>query len=273
MRHLTTKTGSYYYQSYLLRKIQESQGKNPSYSMRSFSRKLGVDVSILSKVISGNRLPSLTFNQKVFSQLKPTPIQLKKYEASIADAFGSTPWRHKTLSVKTAIRRKRNYIQETELRPEQISFLKNWYFFAILQLSETENFVSDSTWIADRLGLTHETTEEALSTLEELGLLDRKSLPWKRTHGRLTMGDPSQTGPHHKSRMKQIIEHSLHALDTVPIESRSHNSLTIAIDPDLIPTAKMLIDEFLDVLGKKLSSKKKSVYEIQISLFPSENKK
>jgi acyl-CoA thioesterase len=44
--------------------------------------------------------------------------------------------------------------------------------------------------------------------------------------------------------------------------------MTMAIDPEQLPIAKEMIQEFMEKLSEVLQVKKTNVYELQINLFP-----
>jgi hypothetical protein len=64
---------------------------------------------------------------------------------------------------------------------------------------------------------------------------------------------------------------ALEALEDVPLESRDQSSMTMAIDPSLLPEAKAKIRDFRRSLCAFLQENarpKSEIYQLSISLFP-----
>ena len=72
-----------------------------------------------------------------------------------------------------------------------------------------------------------------------------------------------------RKRHKQILGKALESIDTHSVAERDFSSMTLTIDPALLPEAKKRITAFRRELCAFLeSSKRKRVYEISIQLFP-----
>ncbi len=66
---------------------------------------------------------------------------------------------------------------------------------------------------------------------------------------------------------------ALKAIDEVPFEARENTSITMAIDPSLLPKARKLIREFRRNICNILQAgnKKENVYHLSIALIPATN--
>ncbi len=82
-------------------------------------------------------------------------------------------------------------------------------------------------------------------------------------------GDRELTTGAHRRHQKQILEKSIASLENTPIAKRNHTSMTMAIDPALLPEAKRRMEKFTQELCDFLESgKRKQVYEMAVNLFP-----
>lgn len=76
-----------------------------------------------------------------------------------------------------------------------------------------------------------------------------------------------------KRHQKQVLEKALHSLENDSIEVRSMTSMTMAIDPEMLPKAKIMIETFTNQLCVLLESgSRKQVYEMSVNLFPVQKK-
>jgi transcriptional regulator with XRE-family HTH domain len=61
-----------FYQTHLRAELNRRKSKNPRYSSRAFSKSLGVDNGLLSRLLSGKSLLSLDLADKISKKLKMT---------------------------------------------------------------------------------------------------------------------------------------------------------------------------------------------------------
>ncbi|MBS1958548.1 MAG: TIGR02147 family protein [Bdellovibrionales bacterium] len=219
---------------------------NPAYSLRAFARQLKLEPSYLSKILSGKRKVTPRLIQRLGSQLALDPL-------SVAQFIASEPVYH-------------------SLTVDQFSVIADWYHYAILELARTQGFIATPAYIAKRLGITGTEARSALERLQRLEMieLDSKGRLVRMPENHSTVGAPFMSAAFRKLQ-KQILEQAIHAMENVAIEQRDQSSLTMAIDPGLIPEAKLMIKKFRRDLCALLQSKgpiQKEVYQLSISLFP-----
>ncbi len=235
--------------------------RNPAYSLRSFARQLGVEPSYLSKILRGHRSITVRF----IHQVSPS-LGLNRDEISF---FVDQ------LKARTEARKNPDLAQPaafSELSMDTFKMIADWYHYAILELTETRNFVSCYKWISRRLKVTEEEVSQAIERLIRLGFLDRRAdAQLVNVSGRnTTLGHPS-TSLALKSLQKQILSQAIGALEELGLEVRDQSSLTIAIDPTLLPEVKKRIMKFRRELCSFLdeqSHEKSEVYQLSLSFFP-----
>lgn len=241
--------------SVLEQELVERCRKNPKYSIRAFSRSLGVESSTLSKILSGKRVISQSMHLKLGKSLGLPSHEIKKFHSYPLEKRG----------------RKRMGAYPSLSLP-LFSIISDWFHYGILELFKTKGFHPEPKFIAKRLNLRPTQAKDGLSRLQRAGLLKKKGKEWILSSDS-TSGPGSNSGktsvPQRKLQ-RQILLQSLEALKEIPIEKRSHTSITMAIDSKRLPEARLLIQEFRKKLCEKLQSTNSldEVYQLSVSLFP-----
>ncbi len=231
---------------------RERKAKNSSYSLRAFSRDLGVSSTALSDVISNKRDFSVKNAKKVSEKLGFSPIQ---FELMLADV--------KKQSLDSNLQ-----LEVMQIKEDEFNLISNWYFLAILTLSQQKHIKADSDNISKRLGIKEEEARFAIETLERLDLITIKNGNLKRTSLplRTTSDIPSYAiRKYHKDNLK-VVEHSL---DHVPVDLREVCSMNLNIDPKKIKKAKKLINDFKENFTQEMEkSKAVETYTLAMHFFP-----
>jgi len=257
-----------FYQKCLREGLAERLQKNPRYSLRAFAKALQVDPSSLSKILTGQKIPTPKLSKKIIERLALVPQDQKRFLFSMAKAYEEDGVLRKKPEIKKLLKKPAINIAERDLSLEVFRIISDWYHYAILQLAQSKNFQSNPKWIARQLNIQEMEAKLAVDRLKALELLEEKEGRWVRTSERLTTGDLALTTPALRKRIQQITEKSIYSLENDPIAERNHTTMTMNIDPEKIPIAKEMIQEFMDQLSEALETKMKRVYELQINLFP-----
>jgi transcriptional regulator with XRE-family HTH domain len=231
----------------LKNEFQKRAQKNPSFSLRALSQKVGLDQSLLSKILQGKRKFS-ELNAKKVSNFLGVYLQHQS-DSYVAEA------------VKT------NY---NLLREDQFLLISAWYHFALLELIKTKNFKNSTVMISQRLGISESDVEMSINRLRRLGFLEenQNKLILKKSSNKWV--DLENTNTARKSLQKSLLEKSQEALESVAFDKRIHSSLTIAVDLKLLPEIKNKVEEFKNSLDSFIEShgNEKEVYNLSISFFP-----
>lgn len=234
--------------------------KNPSYSLRALARKLKLPASALSEVMSGKRRVSRKAAEKIADRLLLDPEK-----------------RNEVLSSIPATRKRRASqieAQPADLKSVQITMdhfrsISEWYHFGILSLAETRGFKSDAQWIANRLGLSKATVQQAIERLLRLQMLRRDE------HGELKVTGESYSSPDGTADISLRKGHAANlelarkSLENDPVSIRDFTAITMAIDPAKLPEAKKMIRIFRDQLCAHLNSGETTeVYKFCMQMIP-----
>lgn len=240
-------------QKFLVEHFATLKIKNPAYSLRAYSKKMKIGHAALSEMMNGKRKISYKSARIIVEHLNLSPVEKNKIL--------------KIERTKGALKVENSKYMQIEM--DQYHMVSDWYYFAILSLAETEDFHDDAGWISERLNIRINDAKIALGRLERLGLLKRNNLDKLVTTGESfkTTNDIS-SATLRKSHFDNL-ELAKISLENDAVEIRDISSMTMAIDPDLLPQAKKLIQNFRRQITQFLESEKKQeVYKLNIQLFP-----
>ncbi len=98
---------------------------NNQYSLRSFAKFLGIEPSALSQILRGKRTLTRKMAIRLSNKLDINPAKLGQFK-EIKDNNQQGPF--------------------SELTADLFQVISDWYYFAILELMQTENFQNDPKW-------------------------------------------------------------------------------------------------------------------------------
>lgn len=226
--------------------------KNPAYSIRSFAKHLGVDQSMLSKVMNGHKQPSVNIIEKIAPKLGIMPSQMPYILQANVRPSSPDYW---------------------QLADDEVSLLSNWSHFAILELIKTKDFRLEKKYIARRLGLHSEEVADALNRLERMNFIEIN-------HNRIEIKKPntnwsntSSTTVARQDLQKSLLTKAMEAIEEVPYESRLNGSLTVSIRSSRLPEFRQKLTQIRSELDaffqpNEDESEFDEVYQLNMSFFP-----
>jgi transcriptional regulator with XRE-family HTH domain len=224
----------------------EKRGKNQSYSLRAFAKKLDIDVGYLSRVMAGKRRLGRKAAKKILLALD---VPLSRMPKFICEGEAGLDSRKLTKS---------------EFKP-----LSRWYFFATLELLLIEPQLTREE-LAKRFNISIVEMRAALDVLISGGYLSEhedgftvelKSSEWFSSE---------DTTMEKRNFQRQILEKSIEGLSKFDLVDRENSSMIISMDSDLVPEVKEKIHQFIDDLKEFINTNgtKSEVYQVAISLTP-----
>jgi len=232
----------------LKKELERRKGFTPSYSMRKFAKDLNISPAQLSQLISEKRNISDKVLQKISRVLELSSSETKQLR-NITESGAN--------------------LSKNELREDHFKLISDWYHFAILSLSEIKGSKADSRQIAKKFGISLEEANEAIFRLRRLGLIkihenDTFEQIQKDLH--IESKTKSESIQKYHSQNLRLAEYKL---KTIEPEKREFSSMTMAIDPNKLARARILINQFKEDMTELLESgNKKDVYQLSIQLFP-----
>ncbi len=233
--------------------------------MRAFSRDIGLSQSYLSLVLSKKRHLSdemairISENLKLKTSGKKLFINLVRFEQI------KNPDSKKILSKEIEQQLKRQV--DFKMLPEDVfKIIAEWYYFAILELTNIKGFRSSPQWIAKKLKISEIQAELAIDKLKDVGLLTVENGQLKKTEKNYLFENVPSAAirKHHHSTLE--LAHK--ALEEQEMSKREFFTVCFPMDPRLVPEAKRKIREFSENLMYEMEeSKPLSVYKVAVQLF------
>lgn len=226
--------------------------KNPAYSLRAFAKFLGVDPSLLSKVIRGHRNIS---NENAFR---------------FAGKLGIKPSELKGLMKEKNKPIKAPFDDFNQLTDDQFNFMSDWYHFAIMELIKTKSFIPDEKFIAKRLNIHITEVRAAVERLRRMNFLEITANSWVIKESNNTWYNGKMTNEARRLLQRKLTEKSLQALDGISFDERDHSSLTVAVSKKRMPEFKEKLTEFRRSLNHFFQEDDEfdEVYQLTVALFP-----
>lgn len=250
-------------QTYYVTKIKEclslKQRENPLYSLRAFSRDIGVHHGTLGQVLKGTRPLPYKVAETVVSKLRLGPKERTLFMESLLRKRFSID------SIKIDELDERFMLDESYYK-----VLAEWEHAAILELFNLHDFGGDVESICSKLSLSTNRAEVALNNLIVCGLLvqdEDGKLNLAHSELRTTEDIKNQAlRDSHIETMKMGIE----KIESIEVELRDFSSTTVALNLDKLPEAKTIIREFRMKMSALLrdSDPKTDVFQLAIQFFP-----
>ncbi len=244
------------FRAYLQTELVKRCKQNPNYSLRAFSRSLGLESSFLSKLFKGSRVVTPKLIDRLADKLALKPQEIAQFKAQAGS--------------KTSAATLTSVAEYQQLTNDHYQVIAEWYHYAILELITVKVFKQDSRWIARTLGITSVEVDAAIERMQRLGMLElNKKGKLFQPKNHTTVGSP-----HALSALKilqtQILKMAITALEETPIEERDQSAMTMAIDSSLLPEAKKKIRDFRRELCAFLQEgrKRDRVYHLSVSMYP-----
>lgn len=236
--------------SYLRAQLLRAQNQNKSYSLRSFSQKLGVAPGTISQIINGKRRISIALALRILSRLDldvTTKAKLMNSDSTHEDRL--SPHR---------------------LVEDQFSLVAEWYHYAILSLMLTQGFKSNPGWISKRLGISENQANSAINRMKQLGILSsNKNGVLKFNHNKLTTTDNVSSAALKKAHTEgfKLAERSLQVHS---VKQRDFTFTVVPTNPRQIELAKLYLRNAQQEACRILmdTPDKTEVYRLSFSLFP-----
>ena len=247
-----------YYVQKLKERLEEKQKLNPKYSLRAYSRDLGVHFASLGQVIKGTR---------------PLP---KKNAKDVCERLGLTP-KEKTLFMESFYRSKTN-IDDIEIDPLDQRFrldesyhniLAKWEYFAVIEMFYLKDAVINEKTVAKKLGLTQVRAKEVIKELLFAKLIkyDENEILVLTHEDITTTEDISSLAL--KLSHQETLDIAKQKLEEIEVELRDFSSTTVALNLKKLPEAKTIIREFRQKLTKLLrDGEEEEIYQLAIQFFP-----
>ncbi|EPZ49254.1 TIGR02147 family protein [Bacteriovorax sp. BAL6_X] len=247
--------------------LEKKKAKNKRFSMRSFANYLDMDPGLLSKYLNGKREIPDAFIESRAQLLGITDEELSKIKKEV-----------RSKEVIKSFRLKNPKEEYTRVDMIHQEVIKNWQYYAILELMKVKGFDPTAKWIAEELHTTEDYAQSLIDDLVEAKLLEiREDGDWlDLTEGSSTHAlSDEDINMANKESQRRILDLAKLAIDEVTPEFREQSSMMMATNKKKIVEAKVLIRDFRRKLCDFLEDTNEydSIYQLSLSLFPLSGKK
>jgi uncharacterized protein (TIGR02147 family) len=247
-------------QKLLRTNLISAQSKNFRFSLRSYSRLLGLNPGALSGIMNGRRNVSRDMAEKITRKLMVDPQE----RADLLKLFPEKRKYRNTEELKNS-----EVDKYLEIEASSFRMIAEWEHFALLSLVKTKNFKNDFDWIGERLGISKYRAQEVTERLISLGFLTQTPQgKLKRVQAKIRSSDDTVNLSVQKSH-EENLELAKSSLYRDSIQDRDFTSITMAVNPEKMKLAKEMIRKFQDELSEVLEAdNNKEVYRLSMQLFP-----
>jgi uncharacterized protein (TIGR02147 family) len=240
---------------------------NQAYSLRAYSRDLGISAPRLGQILKKREGLSVQSAEKIARRLKLTE-QKKHWFCSSVGLLHARSFKTRREYEKKI----QNYKTEakifSELHLEYFKVIADWYHFAILELTYLKDFQNNPQWIAEVLGISTSEVASAIERMKSLGLLSD-------VNGKLTdtfkfLATPSDVpSASLKKFNSQLIKMALAALYEQEVGDREIAANIFSIAKNKIPLFKEKLRDFRRELEREANQgkEKDAVYCLSMQLF------
>lgn len=235
------------------------QERNSRYSLRAFSNFLEIDPSSLSKIFSGKRSFPKNMAADTAEKLKLNDEDTQKFLKSVL---------RNTKKEVSENKEKREFweVIDTDYYEEVI---RDWEYFAILNLVELDDFKPSISHISSRLGIDVLRTEEVISKLLEIKLLKEDvEGGFSRTKSNIQSTNEIPSESIVEAHRQELVL-TMNSLINEKVDRRGAYSIYVKTNPEAVAKVKALCMDYLERITKLLEKGPKTeVYQVGLQLTP-----
>lgn len=251
---------------------EEKRKKNPSFSLRSWAKQLGMaSHAPLNLMLNGKR----TISKKHIPALIQS-LGLASREGLYLETLIEYNQSKTAAEKQMYFSRLRDLAPTEPLQAEEIEsfkFLGDPIHCLILEMTQLRDFRPDPKWIQSRLRMssTSKQIEEAIERLLNLGLLQKDSKRgYKKTH-RFLSSRPDIADLGSQAYHRAVSALAAELVSEIPITDREYNGYTTCIRRESLPRAKKLLREFVQKFLKEVEiapGEGEDTYQLNLQFFP-----
>ena len=259
-------------QERLKQKLTEAKVKNPRLSVRSFARQMKISPGTMSLVLLGKRNLSLATALKLADILELDAVErlsvkneLERERDVRAKAKSKTSPHEKNKSLGTTLRPNVYRIPDA-----QFDVMSEWYYYAILNLVQTDDFCMNPDWIAKRINLNPDVAKGALDALLRMNFITiEPSGKAKRTFQNIRTGEGNLNLSRRRAN-RQGLELAMESLDTKEFAEGDFSWMILPVNFKQVEEMKVTLRsyqrDFIDRYGLKTGANE--VIRVGMQLFP-----
>lgn len=256
------------FRDYLTDALSIRQRKNPAYSMRAFARDLGMSAQKLNQVLKKKCGLSPQAASEIASKIGLTSSQRELFVALVESRH------HRSRTVRELARNRveklLSRLDFEKIPKSSLNLFESWTLLAAYLLVDVDDFSSERSWIASRLGISAEQVREAYDKLFEAGLLTEVDGKWKRSRVAL---DFSFDGSSKilQNYYRQLWARAEFTMEGERPENREFSASTISVSLDDVEFVRQEMEAFRKNLIQSIAKRPgnaERVYALTMQFFP-----
>jgi uncharacterized protein (TIGR02147 family) len=260
------------YRQFLRDFYEEKKKNNYFYSFRFMAEKVGMDHSLLVKVLLGKRHISSS-NIKQFAHLCGFSSLEEKYFETLVNFDKARSESQSKVYFEKLLSLKRHTSKQIE--EHQYEYFKKWYYSALRSLLDFFEFKGDDyKQLGEQLNprISEHEAHEAIDLLEKLGFIskDRDGI-YRVTEAHVSTGEKWRSLAV-KNYQKEIISLSLNSLDRDSQDTRDISTITMSVTEDGFKEIRELVKELRATIIKRVDEMnldaRDRVYQLNMQLIP-----
>lgn len=254
----------------LLRKQFNELSRVEGLSLRGWCESIALSPGYVSLIFNSKRLPNLETLTKMGSHLDMDKLALSE----LKDAY-QLDWLKKKKIKAELVRKTRTVKEDVEVTlMEDSDVFNSWLNLAIAEFTGCEAFTEDVARLAKLFSVTPQEARQSLHFLMKTGFVVRDESGrlrkrYQKVRFPVSNRSRQQMRSFHKQMMLKAIHHMQTQTDQESYSKRLINGYTVAVNPDQVEAAKVMLQQALIDIGLALTSGNCSeVYQLQVQLFP-----
>lgn len=228
--------------------LETQRATNPRFSLRNQARRWGVPFSTIQKLATGKR--GLGFITAKSLALK---FDIELIAESRSKKRAPSKWTF------------------TSLDPES-EHQVNWVNLAILEMLKLKDFEPNATWFSNRLGLDESDLADAITSMNQHGLLETSDLQWRDRLGDSAVATHQfLTSTAVRRSLKDVVSLSREKIEEVPYDLREHSFSLFPVTESQLPKLKKKLADLRREFTQEVQGwkgEKDQIYAFQIGFFP-----
>jgi uncharacterized protein (TIGR02147 family) len=253
----------------LKRHFERKKERRPSYSLRALARDLDISPAQISRILNGKRGLSTEMIDRMIGVLDIENVDAAELGRSIL--VHSSVSKKVDENMVTELPSKNIPLKYEDAPPQYLNLFKKWYYFAVLNLVEVEDFELDFEKIALRLGLKKEQVVEAWDLLLEIGCVQVKDERWVRKKV-MVAHQNTKSSETKRQYYKDVLTKAIEALEQTgqeDFEKRLINGGTLAVNSENLKKGMNHINRSIgEAIQIMQEGPKDQVYQISLAIFP-----
>lgn len=251
------------YRKFLADELDRRIAKNPLYSLRAFARDLSISKTHLAEILRGKNQLSLELASKFIQKLN-----LERFDSEIfMDLVEVEIGGNDSIKLRAQKRLEARFINLKQLEPTEFFPISEWYFMPLMELLTLPLESHSAENLAQRLGLTTETVEQALIVLLQNNFISQEGSRYTVTQNS-TNPIPS---PVIRQYYHKTLDVAAKALEQQSSDNRDFSVITFTMSKRKMNLVKERIRQFRRELALEMANDhdKDAVYTLSLNLFES----